>query len=445
MFDSTVKTYADHSYRYPTMVRHNGMVLAFAMDERRRIRYSVLDLADAGASDPMDVAGWSTNPSELRFASELTHVGYGVADQTRLPIVKLGATAPVAPGVAVRDDEKDPFLSSTARFTAAVPFQVVSDGMFVYVLRQAILDPTAAALDAAHATDSNPNASAADVAAARELITDHDLMVYVTGDNGAPVLDQSGRPIPLVGSTLLVDRFVLVGNELQPKLEVRYQRSRSKARAQSSKDSLGATDLEGQPFVEPTQELRFLPQLSAGRFAAVLVPTQVADDFRWQIFVVHASDGLVWSYNIERSTDGLFNTLGTQPYTCVDHPDVYARSMGTCPAPSLTDATQVCATPLVPVVATSGAAGTALAFNGAGAVVTISGGRPISDQFTIEAWVDVTADGSAGRRLLAGSPAADQAHTGASVWIVDGTKVVVGFGDGAEARRRRSTSRATTS
>ena len=57
-----VKTYTDHDYRYPTMVRHNGVVIAFAMDEHRRIRYTVLDLAATTASDPLDSAGGQRQP-----------------------------------------------------------------------------------------------------------------------------------------------------------------------------------------------------------------------------------------------------------------------------------------------------------------------------------------------------------------------------------------------
>ncbi len=430
MRDDT-KTYTDHGYRYPTMLRHNGSVIGFAMDEHRRIRYTVLDLTSTAAASPLDSAGWSANPSELTFANEITHVGYGIADQAALPVVKLGSTTPVAAGVAVRDDERDPFLSSTARLTAAVPFQVLSDGRFVYVLRQSIADPSPAALDAAHATLADPHAAAGDIAAAREVVTDHEQMVYVLDDNARPVLDLDGRPVPLVAGTLLVDRFVLVGDQLQPKLEVRFKRSRSKTRPQSSKDSLGAADLEGRPFVEPTQELRFVPALSDGRFSALLVPTQVADVFRWQLFAVHAADGLIWSYNIERADDGLFNTLGTQAYTCVDHPDVYALAAGTCSAPSVDDPTQVCGKPLVPLVPGAEAAGTALSFDGQGAHVTLSPGTTLGNEFTLEAWIDVDVDASGGERTLLGSPGDDRAHSGPTVWISDATKIGVGFGDGS--------------
>src|SRR3954469_15676882 len=94
-----VKTYTDHGYRFPTMVRHNGFVIGFAMDEHRRIRYTVLDLTSMAAANPLDTAGWSANPTELPFATEVTHVGYGIADQTALPVVKLGSTTPTAAGV----------------------------------------------------------------------------------------------------------------------------------------------------------------------------------------------------------------------------------------------------------------------------------------------------------------------------------------------------------
>src|SRR3954453_14140400 len=107
-----VKTYADHGYRFPTMVRHDGKVIALAMDEHRRIRYTVLDLAATMAANPLDAAGWSANPIELAFADELAHVGYGVADQTRLPIVKLGATSPVPAGGGRRDAAKSPLFLS---------------------------------------------------------------------------------------------------------------------------------------------------------------------------------------------------------------------------------------------------------------------------------------------------------------------------------------------
>lgn len=42
--DNFTTIYQDHSYQYSTVVRHNSIVIAFAMDQQRKIYYSVLDL-----------------------------------------------------------------------------------------------------------------------------------------------------------------------------------------------------------------------------------------------------------------------------------------------------------------------------------------------------------------------------------------------------------------
>jgi hypothetical protein len=71
-----VRTYADRAYRFPTMVRHNGVVLAFAMDAGRRIYYTVLDFSPAGSTSPMDADHWSPNPDPLTFGNEIASVGF---------------------------------------------------------------------------------------------------------------------------------------------------------------------------------------------------------------------------------------------------------------------------------------------------------------------------------------------------------------------------------
>ena len=140
----------------------------------------------------------------------------------------------------------------------------------------------------------------------------------------------------LVDCSLLVDRFLVVtggedGAQLVPKREVRFQRSRSRTRGEGPKDTLGAQDLDQQPFLEPTRVLRFVPALTDGRFAALLVPTQVASVSRWQLFAHNARSGAIDAFSIERSTDGLFNTRGETFLTCVDHPDVFALDPGRVP------------------------------------------------------------------------------------------------------------------
>ena len=427
--DTFVRTYADEVYRFPTMVRHNGAVVAFAMDGHRRIHYTVLDFGPGGSTSVNDADHWSPNPQLLMFSNEIASVGFGVADQAQLPMVRTGTTEAVPAGQAVRADELDPFLSTTARFSAAAPFQVVSDGRYVYLFRQAITEPDAAAVTAAELALLDPHATDDMRRHAADLITDRANMAYAADASGQPVLDAHGRRVPLVAGALLVDRFVLVGTQLQPKREVRYQRSRSRTRAAGRTDSLGAADLNKVPFVEPTQHLRFVPSITEGRFAVVLVPTQVAEVFRWQLFTHDAGGDVVWCYSIERTSDGLFDTRGAQPLTCTDHPDVYALTPGTCPRPAVDDPTAVCGKLLVARLPDGGASRTALAFPADGSgVVTLDGAGATGTEFTVEAWLapDVVA---AGERALV-TCAGDDKTAGPSIWVRDARSLRIGFGDG---------------
>ena len=96
--DLFVKTYSDLRYRFPVMVRHNGVVLAFAMDADRGLYYTVLDFGPGGSASPLDADHWSPNPQPLTFAGEIASVGFGVADQFPLPTVRKGSTTAVPPG-----------------------------------------------------------------------------------------------------------------------------------------------------------------------------------------------------------------------------------------------------------------------------------------------------------------------------------------------------------
>ncbi|WP_066945638.1 LamG-like jellyroll fold domain-containing protein [Microtetraspora fusca] len=359
--DSLLKVYGDRKYTHVTMVRHQGTTVAFAMDAARRIVYSVLDLAKQDAAKgELDAAYWADNPAELSFPREIAEVGYAIAGATAMPTVKRG-------GVEAGVDEQpvpgeiDPFLSTTARLTAAVPFQVISDGTYVVVLRQAI-------------GDAHPDA------------------VYKLTDGGCSgntsradfVLDGT-KKVPLVRDTLLCDRFVLVEGKLKPVLEVRYRRSRHGTRPESAKDTLGTEDMDGRPFYEPTQELSFVRNLSRGRFAAVLVPTAIHGVQRWQLFAHNDATGRIDGFNVEQGGQGLFNTQGTQFYTSPDpayRDAVFERSPGKCPFTGRD---------LVPVVRTDGQAETALRLNDDTSCVEVDrsktvlefGGKP----YTIEAWI----------------------------------------------------------
>ncbi len=263
------KVYSDRAYVHTTTVRHQGTTVALAMDDQRRLVYTVLALARHDESKgELDAAYWSENPLPLHFPSEIADVGFAAVGATALPAVKRGGRVKAAPGERLDDDEVDPFLSTTARLTALAPFHALSDGTHIVVLRQSV---DAAHPDAVHKLAGG--ASSGDPAR-----TDY-------------AKDAAGAKVPLVAVTLLCDRFLLVGGELKPVLEARYRRSRHRTRPDSAKDSRGTTDMEGRPFHEPTKELSFVRHLSGGRFTALLVPTAVHGQQRWQIFAHNDATG----------------------------------------------------------------------------------------------------------------------------------------------------------
>lgn len=374
-FSKTYKPDTGTTYKHTATVRHKGTLIAFAMDSERRIRYTVLNLSDnpgdaANTAPPsvFDRDAWLGSPQELFFPSEITEVGFGVAGNARLPVFRKNKTAPEAASVVLPTPDRDTaaafdqFRSTTARLSADAPFQVLSDGLYIYLFRRAMNDGR---------------------------------------------LDPSKtNSLQIVNATLLVDRFLLVDTKLMPKMEVRFQRSRSKTRPANRKDSLGAKDLDGNPFFEPTQELKFVGNLHAeGRFSALLLPTAVAGLQRWQIFAENSITGRMDCFNVERSAEGLFNTRGT--------PDAAA--------------------------AQKGYAESALRFTAADAHVTLENGPRLGSAFTIEAWLKPTRSENATEPLALigseGTPAASRRQptkAAPSIWV-DQTKLLVGLGDGDKA------------
>lgn len=341
------------SFRHTTLVRHEGTVIAFAMTSEQVIYYSVLDLQRGGVSEPFDVLFWDEQPKQLRFTDELSQVGYRAAGQKRMPLVHKNGRE-VASDAILSEDERDLFLSTTARLTADARFQVLSDGQYIYLFRQAI--------DRSHAR-----------------------MVWLKNQPGQP-----GQPV--VDGTLLVDRFVFDGSTLQPLMEVRYQRRRSKDIPLSRKDSLDYVDMDGNPFYEPTQELRFVSNLEGGRFAVLLCPSSNPDIQRWQIFSHNNKTQRLDCFSIERAEDGLFNLQGTRYYTSPEprhQGDVFERAPGTCPFTGQ---------PLIPLEESAGYAGTGLSLDGAAAYVDLDKPAALSlapGPFTLEAWIRPTVHGRA--------------------------------------------------
>ncbi len=355
-----VKVYNDKQYKHTAMVNHRGTIVAFAMDQNRNIYYTVLDLSTEDQNKgPLDVKYWMTNPQQLFFPNEIEQVGYGVITPAQLPIVTKNNRQEVNPD-NVTANQVDPFLSTTARLTENAPFQVFSDNQHIYVFRQSIGN-------------------------------NHTDMLYKLKTGGfsgtaadtAYLKDAANQKVPIASNTLLVDRYVLSGTTLNLPQESRFRRSRNKTTPASAKDSLGSKDMEGNPFYEPTKELDFVRNLSQGRFSVVMLPTEVADIERWQIFAYNQATQLIDSFNIERADDGYFNTQGTQLYTSPApqyQPSVLERKPGTCPFTGLD---------LIPIVSKSGYAESALEFDGSSTYVNL--GNPnelkITGNQTIELWI----------------------------------------------------------
>ncbi|MCC3773289.1 LamG domain-containing protein [Streptomyces sp. UNOB3_S3] len=378
---SRTRVYGGRRYLHTALVRHQGTTVALAMDEDRRIHYSVLDLNSAdgpnvqGSADgsDLDVHHWSEEPRELRFPRELARTGYAVSGVTRIPRVKPGSLVEAGDNEVLADDEVDAFRSSTARLTAAAPFQALSDGTYVYVFRQSV--------DASH-TDAL--FALKDGGVSHKAGRDD----YLTTGKG-----EAAHRVPLVANGLLCDRFTLGGDRLHPVAEVRYRRSRHRSRPDSAKDTLGAKDMDGNDFHEPTLHLAFAGEVRDGRFTALLLPTSVSELRRWQFFVHNPVARRIESINVEQSEEGLFNTQGSRLYTSPDpkyRDAVLERGPGSCP---------ITQKPLIPVVPDTGFAATALRFDaGSEARVEIPApaGIPLgSGPYTIEAWVRRTGDGAA--------------------------------------------------
>ncbi|WP_329558840.1 LamG domain-containing protein [Streptomyces uncialis] len=363
----TLKIYSDRTYTRTTMVRHQGTALAFAVDDRRRIVYTVLDLSTHDEErGELDAAYWSESPQEVPFPAELVTVGYSVVGATAMPVVKKGGRTEAGADEELAPEEMDRFLSTTARLSADAPFQVISDGTHVVLLRQAI--------------------GAADADAVFRLTNG-----AASGNTARTDFQLAGTArIPVVADTLLCDRFLLVGNVLKPVSEVRFKRSRHKTRPASAKDSLGATDMDGKPFHEPTQQLEFIRNLTQGRFSAVLTPTAVQGQQRWQFFAHNSATGRIDSFNVEQAADGLFNTQGSRYWTSPDaryRGSVYERAPGICPFTNLS---------LVPITPDIPHPETALQFNGTSNYVDVGAAPALKFQgraYAVEAWVKPRAAG----------------------------------------------------
>ncbi|MEU8386438.1 hypothetical protein [Streptosporangium sp. NPDC048865] len=289
-----VKVYKDREYTSTTMVRHDGMVVAFAVGADRRIYYSVLSLDQADrARGALDAAYWNSDPGLLPFPTEMVEVGTETPLTAVMPTVKRRGSVEASFSEKLLPGEDDPFLSTTARLTSTFPVQVLSDGRHILVFRQSV-----AAGDSGSVYKTSGGLWSGD-----STRKDYTLV--------------GGAKVAAADSALLCDRFVLVGAELKPVVEARYQRSRNRIAPASGGDTLGTRDMEGRLFYEPTMKLSFAGKLSGGIFSVLSLPTAISGFSRWQIFTADDA-GFLHSYNLEQSPEGLFNVNGTQLYTSPD-------------------------------------------------------------------------------------------------------------------------------
>jgi hypothetical protein len=350
MYDTNLdRFYTGKRWVNATIVRHDGSVVAFAVDLTGRIYYSVLNLDTVREPDKpqaqLDVKGWNAGPQELRFPDELVDVMPAAsgpwAGPLMMPTVKRGTEQEAARG-SLAADEIDPFLSTTARFTEPLwPFQVLSDGRYLLLFRQTIVGSVKG-----NAFLRNNG----------ELTGDwnrSDVVPPVAGQNLVGVVNQS----------VLCDRFILAGSELKRVTEVRYQRSRLKFVPAYGGDTLGTSDLDGQVFYEPTVKLSFIVPVAYGGFTVAQLPTAVNELRRWQILAFDQVNQQIESYNLPVGRDGLFSVTGEQ--------SAGGQTPEATPAP--------------------GFAGTAMSFDGTSA--SVDGGRPAagrpkpSGTYTFEAWI----------------------------------------------------------
>ncbi|WP_437850983.1 LamG-like jellyroll fold domain-containing protein [Sorangium sp. So ce363] len=119
------------------------------------------------------------------------------------------------------------------------------------------------------------------------------------------------------GGKILVNRFVLDGmtNELVPRLEVRFRRSRQRLKPQESAtskdggsfDNLDYRDIDGNYFYEGALELGFAGTVVSGWFSPVFVPTAESDRNRWHLFVHDAKESKLVLYTVGSGDNGLFD------------------------------------------------------------------------------------------------------------------------------------------
>jgi hypothetical protein len=136
----------------------------------------------------------------------------------------------------------------------------------------------------------------------------------VSDEKYVHVFQQSSR------GTLLLNRFMLkrvspdgggpAVSVLEPIWEVRFQRSGKEDIPDGPRDSQGYTSPDGTPYIEPTIELAMVKDIDAGRFEALILPSQASTARRWQFFAVNKASERLDLFSFAMDEDGLFDFTG---------------------------------------------------------------------------------------------------------------------------------------
>lgn len=178
-------------------------------------------------------------------------------------------------------------------------------------LGESVSDPSVVAREQATLADGAGNLLLRSVyGASDEVVKSADAPVQLVSAAGHLYVLRQSRS----SGRILVNRFVLDGleNQLVPKLEVRFRRSKqrfvphesAKSNTGSSFDNLDYRDMDGNGFFEPALELGFAGEVKNGWFSAVLVPTAEGDRFRWHIFVHDSGEDRLVVYTVGSGADG---------------------------------------------------------------------------------------------------------------------------------------------
>lgn len=347
------------NFVHTCVITHVGKTIAVALLANGRFVYNVLSL-EATKPHLNDRDAWAFPSLQfLPLTGELRPAGADLVPPLIIPRRRRDAS------IIGRDDKdarqkgvEDPYWSSTESLTnASAPFTVIEDGRYIYLFRTSI-------------PASNPHGPSTTIATANEP-------------------DKR----PFVDGHILLDRFTLVDNVLSRRHETRYQRSGLKTPINnSSTDSLGAVDMLGVPFFEPTLRLDFIVPGPHANFSVIRVPTSVSNIYRWSFFTSDADTNGVVVTSVSSNADGLFDVLGSARYTCTNnaaHGNVYSLAPGRCQA--VLDTLFLCGRALVPLAPEKELAAPCLSLDaGAGSYLDLTGlktPKASGSDWTIEMWI----------------------------------------------------------